>query len=199
MTGAEMLKRVLPRMAKVPQGAGVSFVDALNTAVGIFFERLHRMRSEIARAQFSAVSVTGEITALPADFRGLATNELSLLDAAGVRTKLVEMPFGADQDITGDPVYFKMAGALSLQILPAPAVTYTLDGWYYSHPAALTLASTIPWSGLFDAVLADAVVVISGAGSVGAVIGSMRESIGEMVDGVIASRTITPRRNKLCL
>ena len=197
MTGAEMLTKILPRLTTIPGGAGIAFIDALNTVVDIFFERLHRKRSEIAMVRFDDLDVDEEIVDLPTNFRGLSSAKLSLVNVAGVRTALTEAPYDYNPDLSGDPLYFRLVGVRRMQIIPAPTASYVLDGWYFAHPGTLTLSSTIPWGGLFNSIIQDAVLVLSTAGSTGAVIEGMRGAIGTMLEGQLMDRTVTPRRNKL--
>jgi len=190
MKASALLARVLPRLSKLPDGSGVSFIDALNIAVDVFFERMHRKRSEIVKAMFDDFDVAEEVVDLPVTFRGLVSARLSLVSGS-TTLHIAELPADVEAPTTGDPAYFSLLGAKQMQFYPAPTSAYTLEGGYYAHPGTLTMSSTIPWGGLFDRALADAVVIA-------AVTGSLDDSQAEkMIDGVLAARTVSPRRNKL--
>lgn len=198
MNATDLLSRVLPRLAKLPDGSGVSFIDALNTAVDVFFERLHRKRSGIVRVTFDDfdVAVADEVVDLPANFRGLVSGRLKL--AIGTTTyPISELPADVDPPTSGKPAYFELLGVRQMQFYPASDAAYTLKGSYYAHPGTMSMSSRIPWGGLFDSALADAVVAIAAAGSVEAMQAATRGTLEEMVDGVLAARTVSPRRNRL--
>lgn len=197
MTGNELLDIVLPRLSKLPDTSGVSLLDAINRVIEIFFERLHRRKSDVARAQFSAVTVDSEFTELPSDFRGFA-GPVRLEDADGNKIDLEEMPHGQETLEDDAPKYWRLVGPFSVQIIPEAAESYTLYGSYYSMPTALEdLTDDIPWEGLMDSKFADAVILIASIGGPQSVTAEARESIGNICDGFIANRTYHPRRNKL--
>lgn len=198
MNAADLLSRVLPRMAKLPEGSGVSFIDALNTAVDVFFERLHRKRSEIVRATFEDldVGVADEVIDLPANFRGLVSGRLRL-SSGTTSLQISELPADVDPPTSGKPAYFSLIGARQMQFYPASDADYTLEGGYYGHPGTMSMSSRIPWGGLFDNALADAVVAIAAAGSIETMQSATRGTLDEMIDGVLDARTVSPRRNRL--
>lgn len=199
MISSSLLTKVLPRLARIPDGSGVSFIDALNIVCDVFFERLHRRRSEVARVRFTGQDASDEIITLPLNFRGLADPKIYLVSATGARTPLTESLYDEDLDMTGTPSFFKLVGVRQMQILPAPTAVYDLDGWYYAHPGTLSMNSSVPWGGLFDTLIGDAVVMVCSSPPGMGATESIRESVGAMLEEVLTGRTVTPRRNAICL
>lgn len=199
MTGNDLLDIVLPRLSKLPDTSGVSIIDAINRTIEIFFDRLHRRKSDIIREQFSNVTIDSEFSYLPSDFRGFA-GPVRLEDTDGEKLDLEEMPYGEETLEDAYPFYWRLVGAFKLQIIPVPDEDYTLSGFYYSMPSPMSdLGEDIPWEGLLDSRVADAVVLISSIGGPEAVTPTVRESVGDICDGFIANRTYHPRRNKIWL
>jgi len=209
MTGNELLDIVLPRLAKFPDTSGVSILDAINRSIEIFFDRLHRRKSDIIRANFDDVENTppaedgvvidGEFNTLPSDFRGFA-GPVRLIDSDDVIYDLTEMEYGQETLEDSYPLYWRLAGPFNLQVIPAAEEDYNLKGFYYSMPDTLSdLDDDLPWEGLFDSRIADAVVLIVSIGGVEAVGTNVRESIGDICERVISNRTYHPRNNKLWL
>jgi hypothetical protein len=195
MNAAELLTKTLPRLARYQEGSGVSFVDALNTAVDLFFERLHRRRSEVVQQKFDDLDVE-PIFNLPPGFRGLADRP-RLKDQQGNEYPLKE--WGPEEYVPadGEPRFFRLLGARQMELLPAPTERFTLEGRYSAHPGTLTMSSNLPWGGLFDSALGDAVVAVVAAGNLETAIRSLPATIDSMIDGTLTSRTVSPRRNKL--
>lgn len=198
MTGQDMLKRVLPRMAKQQDGSGVSFIDSLNTAIGLIASRLWERRSELVKATME-LDADADPFSLPPDFRGMAEDPF-LVSATGNTSGLTPLPTGALADYygkTGVPKHYRLYGD-KIQVFPAPNAEYLVNGEYFAHPKDVALTSAIPWFGLFDKVIEDAVVRIAVAGDAAAVLADagFREEMAQEVDSVLNSRTNpAPRRS----
>ena len=199
MNGQAMLDRVLPRMAKQEAGSGVSFIDALNTAVGVIASRLWEKRSELVRSTME-VDTDPEPFSLGANFMGLAEDPYAV-SAAGQTIGLLPLAPGMRREFhgkTGPPKYYRLQGT-KLQLFPAPDLAYTLHGEYFVRPGAMTLSSKTPWEGLFDSVIEDATVRIAVAGETTSILADagFREVISLSVDSILSSRTNpAPRRSR---
>lgn len=197
MNGQGMLDRVLPRLAKQDAGSGVSFIDALNTAVGVVASRLWEKRSELVKATME-IDADAEPFALPSNFLGLAEDPYAV-SVAGQTSQLTPLPTGMRQGYhgkTGTPQHYRIFGK-TMELFPAPNAAFVVWGEYFANPGTMSLSSQIPWSGMFDTVLADAVIRIAAIGDVSSVLADpgFREVMKKEIDAVLSSRTNpAPRR-----
>lgn len=199
MTGADILDNVLGRLAKLEESSGVSFLDALNSAVEVVFLRLWSKRSDIVKKDLDVIT-DPEPFRLPKYFRGFAEDPY-IVSTAGSIYKLSPLPSDSAADLIGNtnkPRYYRLTGVL-MQLYPEPTEDYELKGQYFACPSDLTLTSNIPWYGLFDRLIMDAVVEVTKFGGLTALMANQAfmATLNQAVDDILASRTNpAPRRVK---
>lgn len=195
MISSEIFEIVSRRLAALPESSGVTFLDALNSAVEVIFLRLWSHRSEIVKADFD-VDTDSEPFRLPKYFRGFAEDPY-LLSSTGSVYKLFPLPTGTDQTQTGPvPKYYRLTGVM-MQLFPAPQEDYQLKGQYFACPTNLVMTSTVPWYNLFDRLIADAVVEVTKFGGLTALMANQAfmSTMNQSVDDILHSRSNpTPRR-----
>lgn len=196
MTGQEMLVKLMGRLATLPESSGLSFLDAMNTAVEVVFLRLWARRSDIVKAPL-AVATAATPFFLPEDFRGFAEDPY-LVAGSGKALPLVPLPSGGERDLygaTGAPSYYKLTGR-TLQLFPYD-IDRELRGAYFSSPGELAITDTIPWNGVVDALLCDAVIAASRFGGISSLLANQEfmVTMDQALDGILTSRNNpAPRR-----
>ncbi len=199
MTGADLLRRVIARAARLENTSGISFVDAMNAAVEMLFMRLWERRADLCRASLSLTTAIYPVV-LPVTFRGFAEDPY-LLDPAGNVFKLALLPAGGAASMAEEtvepPIYYRLTGSNMTLFPPPVSTTYDVRGEYFSHPGVMSDISTMPWGGLFNEVLVDATV---GAIQFGGISGMFADqalmlSVEQSIDRVLPYRTRTTPRS----
>jgi len=201
MKASALLEKVLPRITTLPDNSGLTFIEALNKVIDIFFDRFHAMRSNVVLEPIEGVSVTTEFVDLPDDFRGFE-GTIYLTDSSDNRSSLKEMPteqYGATGGAEPPP-YYRLVGPFRMQFGNPPTDdsgeyddTYTLTGFYYSHPGTLELIDYLPWDELYDMEIEEGVLIAIAFGTADE---SVKDKIGDLVMRKSSNRVVTPRRNK---
>jgi hypothetical protein len=157
MTGDDLIQIAVPRISKLDSTSGLSAIDALNIAVSVVFMRLLQRRSALVISTLAITSASGSF-ALPTGFRGIVADPyLTLTDET---ITLLPLPQGMEQELYGEsdvPEYYRVEG-LSITVFPGTTTEYVMRGQYFVHPGVLTGVSTVPWLGMFDDVLVDAMI-----------------------------------------
>ena len=195
MKVSAMLSSVLGRL-----GGGekirLPFLDALQAVSDIIATRLYELKSDLVKADLDKdvakdEGVAGSFT-LDAGFvtfvddpwiEGYLTTLLPVTDEL-IRIHEAETSSGSAEVI---PQYYRLRG-LAVTLYPTNTVDITVRGSYYHKPILDGLTDDIPFSGLFDQLVADAVVKIAQAGLGLAVDPGFRAYIREHVDSIVGGR-----------
>jgi len=191
MIGQEVLDVVLSRCAASGEyGSGAPFDIALNTAIQVVFNRLWERKSDIAISDLSVISATGSF-ALPSSFRGLAEQPY-LVPTTGSNIPLALMPRDAESALTtGTPVYYRLSGTI-IDIFPSTTDSYTLRARAFMAPPVLTTASTLPWGGLLDNLIVEAVMAETLKGGATSIVANeaFQLTMDKMLDVTLAGRSV---------
>jgi hypothetical protein len=193
MIGQEVLDIVLSRCAASGEyGSGAPFDTALNTAVQVIFNRLWERKSDMAVSGLSVVSASGSF-ALPSSFRGLAEQPY-LVPVTGSNIPLTLLPRDAESALTtGAPVYYRLSGSI-IDVFPATTTSYTLQARAFTAPPVLTTASTLPWDGLLDNLIIEAVMAETLKGGATSIVANeaFQFTMDKMLDVTLAGRNVRP-------
>ena len=201
MTGADLLRRVIARTAKMEETSGISFIDAMNAAIELLFLRLWARRADLCRDDLNLTTAIHPIE-LPAAFRGFAEDPY-LVAPSGEVIRLALLPAGVIASMVAKepsepPIYYRLSGT-KITLYPPPIDTvYNLVGEYFSHPGVFSEASALPWGGVFNELIVDATV---GAIQFGGITGmfanqALMMAVDQAIDRVLPYRVRpTPKRN----
>lgn len=180
--------------------SGFSFLDAVNRTADIFFDRLHRRKSELATARFEDETFDEEFHYFGSDFRGFVT-PVKIEDESENKIELTETKYGSEETEGNAPETYRLSGPFEVQFSPKPeSDTYDQEylflGSYYSHPGSFSLSDELPWEGLFDTEFEDAVILILSLANQQLLTDAVIEEIGKKTDLRISNRRETPRHSK---
>ena len=196
MTGQEAFDRVMARIAKLETSSGISFLDALDASIECLFLKLQERRSDLVQAKFD---MDTEITAfsLPAAYRGMVEEPYLVSTEDSVIT-LLPLPINGDASLegeTGEPKYYEVIGR-TMYLSPTGEEAYALKGKYYSRPTVVTMATELPWNGVLDHIICEAVIE---ATRVGGLMGLMANqsfltTLTQALNAILPNRSSRPRR-----
>lgn len=132
-----------------------SWIDDL---VQYISQRLYIMDSDLIEASFS-LSYAQDIdtAALPTDFQGL-TQEPWLNGQTVPLSPLPDKSYEHRYSGSGEPRHYKVRQT-NLILYPPTSEATTVKGFYNQKPTEITkLTDTIPWNGLFDGMIREALV-----------------------------------------
>lgn len=197
MTAIQLFASIAPTLRGIKQPR-TGFLDALNAAIDIIFLRLQTKRSDLIKADLSAVvDVTGGAPygVLPPDFRGFF--ERPYLSG---KTIPLEPFVGTLAGPVGEtslwPGFYDIRG-LRVLLRPEPRVDCTILGTYYQAPAVIaSLSGVIPFDGLFDALIKETVVRILVKGPASTVDPQFEAYLTVTIDRALPRRNDITRRTR---
>lgn len=198
MTGFELLDKLMGRIAKLENGSGTSFDEALNNATEAIFLRLWARRSDLAQEKFAEAGTTEHSFLLPLDFRGFAEDPY-LINSAGSKLALVPLPTGGERELTGVnhfPKYYRAIGR-TFDLYPHDGGEWMLRGKYFSSPGEIQLVDDLPWHGMLDNLIGDAAVAAVRFGGLTAMLANKEfiMTMDQALEGLLTSRSNpAPRR-----
>lgn len=156
MTAGDLFDILLPRLAATP--ATDTFLGALNNAVLVASRRLLFRRSSILAAEYSSSFSANTASAdLPEGYLGFTQDAPPTI--SGTRLSLLPPGKYGSYSEAGTPEYYDIRGG-KLNLYPTPNVSAVVSGLYYKRPTRTTLMTDdIPWFGIFDDLLGEAVLV----------------------------------------
>lgn len=178
MTAQELFDTLLPRLASAAPPSD-TFIGALNNAIDVISRRLMYRRSQLLiKNATDDIAVGDEAVALPPDYCGfdgrpkVGNTDLTMLPP-GMRNTF---------DSPGSPQYYDLIGG-RLNIYPTAVAAATIKYSYFARPEKLTqLADDIPWYGLLDSIIGEALVEIGRTGQWSSVTAQWELFIGRQVD-----------------
>jgi hypothetical protein len=133
-----------------------------------------------AGAASTTITVDDSIGYLPSDFWGLADKPY----ISGKKYPLLPSP-SVDVELqytTGDPIYYKIQGT-KLYVIPSTGADYTVIADYYKKATELTATTdTLPYSELFDDLMAEYVMLYFRGPQSGAQIMTIDKLVRDGVD-----------------
>ena len=162
MTVRQLFMKVIRRLPSFPQE--VDFLTATQAAVDVATQILREAYSNLLIEDISIPILANEPTyALDplfigfVDFPWIAELKKVIFPIPNIQTKI-------DYSTPNPPTYYELRG-FNLTLWATPALNYTLVGEYYRRPAPLVdMSSTLPFYGLIDNALVDAVAMIGQKG-----------------------------------
>lgn len=196
-TAQQTFDKLLPRISKLDQTSGMTFLDALNTGIEFVFLRLWHRKSDLIRASLNMDTGTVAFF-LPTSFRGFF-NHPFLVDENGNTITLFPAVSDTEQLVaieTGVPKYYLLTG-MAIQLFPQPLVSYRIRGHYFSCPSVIDMDGYLPWSDIFKGVIEDATIESIKFGGITALMAN--QAFLATADGAIEqilNRNSAPRRVK---
>lgn len=191
MTLQELLFVILPRLQNT---SGVEIFGAANAAVRSIGKRLAGRRSDLVKKPVELDYAAGDaFAALPAALLGFAEDPYLLPG------KIPLSPLQPDEraalDTAGRPRCYELIGR-TLYLFPYPNTAMTLKGMGYQLPAPLTdLSDDLPWPGVLDELLQEAVYRVCSAGPMHVVDPAFEAFIEQELDRLLPVRSgARPRR-----
>lgn len=169
MTVSELFDIVLPRIANSKQAQSLNFIEALQVAVDIVTQRLWLCQSDMLRSVSDVdVAAGDDSVVVPFGFLGMIPDVPPVIDYGDDRKDVLEpLPKGTRHTIgeDGDPKYYELRGG-QIRLLPSfkdAAGTVAIE--YFKRPDVITsFDDDVPFNGVFDALLTDAVVMVGQRG-----------------------------------
>lgn len=194
MTALELLDDVLPRLTET---AGVDFLQALNAALRSIGKRLASRRSDLSKSLVTLDYFAGdESIALSAVILGFSENPVANLGTGTVTLTPLESGERDSLMRSGEPRRFELLGS-SLCLYPYPTADGTVTGMAFCLPQTVTvLNKTLPWHGLFDDLLRQAVHRILSTGLAYVATTEFEALVTKEVDALLALRSTRPKRAK---
>ena len=168
---------------RLPDRANI--YPALNRAVMMISKRLFYHKSTLVQGSLSvSVDASSSSVSMPSDFFGLMESPYingktyALLPVPDQTTKL---------NYTSDstPIYYEMRGP-TMYFYPGTSSAITINGGYWKKPTALTPPSDeIPFNGLFDDAIQEALIQVYTSDGNGSRVGALQNLISNAVDAVI--------------
>lgn len=190
MTGREMLQRLANRLSGVPQT--IDFVAALNTTIQSLEDHLWASSSDWLRQDLVLDFAAGDTSlALPDDFLGFVERPYTANSSLGMRkVRLEPLPHNMDHQLaaSGPVRYYDLRGT-TMKLVPVPNAAGAVTARYYQRQPRLdTLDDDLPFSGFFDYVIQDAVVLIAQQGLLVCQTPPFVQMIANQVDRLIGRR-----------
>lgn len=195
MTAATMLSSVLGRLSG-GEKIKLPFLDALQSVSDIIATRLYELKSDLVKADLDedvsheGASVgkftldSGFLTFVGDPWVEGYTTTLTPVTDELIRIYEAETSSGTAEVI---PQYYRLRG-LTVTLYPTNTVDITVRGSYYFKPILDALTDDIPFSGMFDQLIVDAIVKIAQAGLGLSVDPGFRAYIREHVDSIVSGR-----------
>ncbi|MHB8708883.1 MAG: phage adaptor protein [Desulfuromonadales bacterium] len=191
MTVQELLFAILPRLQDT---SGVEIFGAANAAVRSIGKRLAGRRSDLVKKPVEVEYAAGDaFAALPAALLGFAEDPYLL--PGKIPLTPLQPEERADLDKPGRPRRYELIGRM-LYLFPYPENSMTLKGMGYQLPAALTsLDEGLPWPGVLEELLQEAVYRVCSAGPMHVVDPAFEAFIEQEIDRLLPVRSgARPRR-----
>lgn len=154
MTVKQLLDAVLPRLS----APALSFMEAVNAATAVLFQRLVALEADLVKAPLSlAFTAQAPVAVLPADFRGLAELPYLVGQDAPLTPYARNARAADDGQTAATPQHYEVLGD-SLYLRRPPATDQALKGLYFRWPGEVAaLSDTLPYAGVFDPLYREAV------------------------------------------
>lgn len=191
-TLSDLLLIILGRLAKSgpPQ---LDIYTAANMVMDIIYKRLMVKNSDLIVDQFvQPVTANLASVTLPTDFMGF----FELPNLSGRYWYLTPLPKHqrAQHFTAGTPKYYELRGT-TMTLVPAPNENVTVVGQYYRKPVKITaIADVIPFEGLFDTVIQEAIIAVSQQGAGIVTDQTFQAMLYKQIDEILpfrAPRTVT--------
>lgn len=191
MTLQDVMQAVLPRLR---EAAGVDIFQSANAALRNIGKRLAARRSDLVKGAFSLDFPAGPSMDLPADVVGLAEDPYAVIGLTTIFLSPLRSQDRADLDKEGSPRCYELLGR-QLCLLPYPAEPIVVKGMGYSLPERLTaLDDVVPWSGVLDELVIEAVCRVASMGLAHAVDPVFQAFVSQELDRLLPVRSARPRR-----
>jgi hypothetical protein len=166
MTVQDLLFAVLPRLQ---ESSGVDILQAANAAVRSIGKRLAWRRSDLVKEPVELDFEAEAYTVLPSVLLGFAEDPYAVSGTSKLPLTPLRPGDRADLDREGTPQRYELIGR-KLYLFPYPSAPLTLKGMGFQLPSELTgMDDSLPWSGIMDELLVEAVYRIGSVGLVHAV------------------------------
>lgn len=187
-TAAEMFNTVLPRLGE--GGLKVPFLPAVQTVLDVIARRLWFKRSDLAKANMGPSDLSAGVNTItmPADFMGFDGTPFIVKDTGDVDLTQLPPAGRGKYKLPGTPRYYQVLGP-NLYLFPTPDSAVSVGAVYYQNAPRLTgMDSVIPYGGIFDLIIADAVVMIGEGGVAATGTAPFQYLINQYVDAVCRDR-----------
>jgi len=198
LTAEALFESLLPRLAAARPN--VSFLSALNGAIGVICDHLWSSRSDLLKTDYS-VSVSaglgafnyGDALSGGGTFLGMDDEEFPAIfeENGNFIRHLTPLPMGERYSLKtpGVPLRYVLRG-LTMSLFPINTNAVIVKGECYARPAGITqMSCELPFYGMFDtSILPDATLAIARAGMAAVVDQAFKRMVGVQVDAVVPRR-----------
>lgn len=179
MTAGELLNILLPRLSKEPSAD--TFIGALNNAILVVTRRLLYRKSSVLKEEYSTTFGANTASAtLPEGYLGFCLDAPPSVSGKPL-CPLPPFKYGTYSE-TGTPEYYDIRGG-KMNLYPTPAEAVVVKALFFYRPVRLTsMSDDLPWYGLLDDLLGEAIAVIAKTGQWGAITAEWEALVNREVD-----------------